>query len=224
MTEPAITSGGREERVRSAAKLLSEEFVDDPVIRYMLDSMSSEKRAAYFLRYFEILLSAAALNSARFDEADGWSSCAVWMPPGRRVDNPATLLPAGLISILWNIGIQGCRRMLLEFGPQSDDAKAKGLKNGEKYYYLFFIATKKEKRGKGLSTALIKRYQAIATEKGTPIWLEATTSYSRDIYKKIGFEIVSEMVLGKGKAAPDGTSMVGGEGVKVWAMLWRPSS
>jgi hypothetical protein len=83
--------------------------VDDPVIRYMLDSMSSEKRAAYFLRYFEILLSAAALNSARFDEADGWSSCAVWMPPGRRVDNPATLLPAGLISILWNIGIQGCR-------------------------------------------------------------------------------------------------------------------
>jgi hypothetical protein len=39
--------------------------------------------------------------------------------------------------------------MLLEFGPQSDDAKAKGLKKGEKYYYLFFIATKKEKRGKG---------------------------------------------------------------------------
>ena len=56
-----------------------------------------------------------------------------------------------------------------------------------------------------------------------PIWLEATTPRSRDVYLKLGFEVVEEIVLGKGKAGEDGRAKKGGEGVKVWAMIWRPT-
>ena len=69
---------------------------------------------------------------------------------------------------------------------------------------------------------MIRHYQSIATRKGIAIWLEATTAYSKGIYAKLGLQVVEEMVLGKGRAAIDGTNLNGGEGVRIWGMLWRP--
>jgi hypothetical protein len=71
--------------------------------------MSPEARLAYIPNYFDGLLTAAAMNNAIFDEAGDWKSCGVLMPPGCRVDNPLTFLPAGFISMLWNIGVGGCQ-------------------------------------------------------------------------------------------------------------------
>ena len=70
--------------------------------------MSAEKRLAYLPSYLGKILTAAALNNAVFDEIDDWSSCAVWILPGYRVDNPLTLLSSGFLGLLWNIGITGC--------------------------------------------------------------------------------------------------------------------
>ncbi len=47
--------------------------------------------------------------------------------------------------------------MLGEFSPLADACKAKGLKGEKRYYYVFFIATKEEERGKGLCPAMIKQ-------------------------------------------------------------------
>jgi len=74
----------------------------------------------------------------------------------------------------------------------------------------------------GLAAALLDHYKNIAAREHVPIWLEATTAYSRDYYAKRGFELVDEMVLGKGKAAPDGTPQKGGEGVPLYGMVWWP--
>ena len=57
-----------------------------------------------------------------------------------------------------------------------------------------------------------------------PLWLEATTEHSRDIYLRLGFEVVHEMVLGKGTHAPSGAMEAGGPGVKIWGMIWWPPS
>lgn len=57
-----------------------------------------------------------------------------------------------------------------------------------------------------------------------PIWLEATTPGSRTVYEKLGFVVVEEITLGKGQAGPDGRTKKGGEGVKIWAMVWRPTA
>ena len=71
--------------------------------------MSHKARLAYLPKYFDGLLTAAAMNNAIFDETEGWKSCGVLMPPGCRVDNPLTMLPAGFIPMLWNIGVGGCQ-------------------------------------------------------------------------------------------------------------------
>lgn len=52
----------------------------------------------------------------------------------------------------------------------------------------------------------------LAARDRLPIWLESSTENSRKLYMKLGFETVHEMVLGKGKAAADGTLCEGGEG------------
>jgi hypothetical protein len=70
--------------------------------------MSATARATYLPSYFSALLKAASLNGASFDEASEWGSCGVLMPPGKRVDNFWTLVPAGFVGMLGQIGVGGC--------------------------------------------------------------------------------------------------------------------
>lgn len=117
------------------------------------------------------------------------------------------------------------QRMLVDYQSQSDACKKKGLpKDVERYWYLFFIGTDVGARGRGLASNVIRRKQAEAEKEDLPIWLEATTATSRDIYRKCGFEVVGEFVLGKGSHARNGAVEKGVDGVVVWAMLWKPNS
>lgn len=54
-----------------------------------------------------------------------------------------------LHSFLSQLTIPTLQRMLLEFVPLSDAAKAKGLGKQKDYYYLYFIGTRKDRRGEG---------------------------------------------------------------------------
>ena len=117
--------------------------------------------------------------------------------------------------------------MLWDFEHQNDACKRMGLVDGKGnkvalYYYLFFIATDFPARGRGLASEVVARWQRRATEEGLPIWLEATTKHSRDIYARLGFDVVQEMTLGEGTHAASGAFKHDGPGVSIWAMIWWP--
>src|SRR5256885_13395334 len=119
----------------------------------------------------------------------------------------------------------GLQRMLLEFEPQTASARSLALARKEKYFYIFFVGTREDCRGRGLASSLIRHYQVKATEANLPVWLEATTAKSRDIYLKLGFEVVQEIVLGKGKVGSDGLVKENGEqavGGRGCCMVWKP--
>ncbi|KAK3075256.1 hypothetical protein LTR53_001621 [Teratosphaeriaceae sp. CCFEE 6253] len=217
------TAAESEDRVHRCSNLYKDAFKDDPVLTYMLCNLSPEARHAYLYTYFTSLLTASALNGGIFEEADDWSSCSVLIPPGKRVDNPWTLLPAGILGILFRIGFAGCRRMLAEYEPLVEAVRLKALGGQKAFYYVFFVATDAAARGKGLSSALVQSVQRRAAAEDVPVWLEATTEYSGRLYRKLGFETVDTVVLGKGHAAPDGSQQKGGEGVPVEAMIWWPT-
>jgi len=114
--------------------------------------------------------------------------------------------------------------MLGEFGPASDACKAKGLKGRKDYYYVFFLGTASSARGQGLCSKVVRSYQELAGKDDKPLWLEGTTEYSMKLYAKLGFELVDEIVLGKGKVGADGLPKKDGEGVKIWGMVWWPKT
>jgi hypothetical protein len=99
----------RPERLQLAVSTLTPLFVDDPILTYLLFTLSDSKRKTYLQAFMTSLLKAAALNGATFLEANNWDSCGVLVHPGRRVDNPFTLLQAGLIPAMCNIGISGIK-------------------------------------------------------------------------------------------------------------------
>ncbi|TKA73891.1 hypothetical protein B0A55_03797 [Friedmanniomyces simplex] len=218
----SITLGG-EDRIHQASNLYQTAFQDDPVITYMLCNLSTPARHNYLYSYFTSLMTASALNGGIIEQADDWSSCSVLIPPGKRVDNPWTLVPAGILGALFKLGIAGCRRMLFEYEPLTDAARRKALGGQKEFYYVFFVATRAEARGRGLSSALLKSAQRRAAEEQVPVWLEATTEYSWKLYQKLGFETIDTIVLGRGYAGPDGSQQKGGEGVPVRGMIWWPS-
>lgn len=68
-------------------------------------------------------MTAAGLDDVLFEDADDFRASAVVMPPGKRVNNPFTLVQASVIGALFRIGIGDCWRMLGEYEPLSDAAK-----------------------------------------------------------------------------------------------------
>ena len=114
--------------------------------------------------------------------------------------------------------------MLREFEPATKRVRRRVLAEAgvKDFYYLFFVATREDARGKGLSSALIGKLQERAGRDGLPVWLEATTEYSARVYAKLGFENVGTVVLGKGKVDADGIAQVGGGGVPIHCMIWWP--
>ena len=114
--------------------------------------------------------------------------------------------------------------MLWEMAPLTKACKAKALREDEKYYYVWFLGTRDDERGQGLCSAMVKHYQATAAREQVAIYLEAATEYCWHLYERLGFVTVDEIVLGNGKAAADGTVCVGGPGVRLWGMIWRPES
>jgi len=221
MAPVQVTSGGKE-RIEPAAKVLCEAFMTDPTITYLLSAMEPSEREDYRPKFFRSLMTGAALNNGSLDEAGDWQSCGVIMPPDRTVGNLRTVFQSGLASAVISIGLQGTYRMLREMPPLQKECKAKCLKEKDKYYYIFFLGTLKEGRGKGLCSTIVRSYQEIAAKDDLPIYLEAANDYCCGLYKTLGFVTVGEFLLGKGKAKADGTPEAGGPGILLRGMIWRP--
>jgi GNAT superfamily N-acetyltransferase len=90
------------------------------------------------------------------------------------------------------------------------------------HWYVFIMATAVSRRRQGLASTLLANVMERARKDKRPVWLEATTRGSRQLYARHGFETVGEVVLGRGDVGSDGLSSKGGSGVTIWSMYWRP--
>ncbi|KAJ5280454.1 hypothetical protein N7478_005826 [Penicillium angulare] len=219
---PAPLTHGKDELLNSVAQLNGRVFDTDPVVTYMLLDMSQEERLAYLPTYWSTLVKSALLNDAVITEADGWKAASVIIPPGRYVDNAWKLIYAGFLCVLWRIGFPGLKRLWTEFSGMTDDAKKKGLRGQKRYYYIFSLGTEHEHRGKGLAKLIMREHQDMAQAENVPIWLEATSPNSRNLYLSLGFQEIEKIILGKGKVDADANRQVGGSGIPLYAMVWWP--
>jgi hypothetical protein len=241
-TKPRICvthASGREYESRTTP-VLCDAFRTDPLMTYYLNKVPVPSRQPTLERLIHLISTAATLNGAEFYEAgtpaldeesaQQFQCAAMFMPPGQAVDNLNLsawwkLLQQGVLSLIWRTGITAFLKLLVEYPALGERAKETVLSKTEQHYYVLMIGTTTEHRGKGLCSAIIREYQAIAQKDGMPIWLEATTKGSMSVYAKAGFEnVAGRWVIGEGKCDASGESANGKEavGVEIFPMVWWP--
>ncbi|ROW00642.1 hypothetical protein VSDG_03177 [Cytospora chrysosperma] len=218
-----ITYGGKE-YVDRANQVLTRSFLGDPVYTWLLHDFSLSEQETVLPKLLSAFLTQGALNGAIFIEVADFGCCGVLMPPGKSIENPWTLPSAGLLSTLWTIGLGGFKRAMFEYSSGAEPLMKKAFTKAEQHehWYVFIMGTAVDKRRQGHASTMLTHMQNRARDDGRPIWLEATTDYSRKLYLKHGFTLVGDVVLGKGKVGQDGLPKKDGEGITIWSMFWRP--
>ena len=78
----------------------------------------------------------------------------------------------------------------------------------EPHHHLAFLATRPDRQGQGIGSALLRHYHAHLDDRGIPAYLEASHPRSRDLYLRHGYE-------------PRGEPFALPSGAPFWP-LWRP--
>lgn len=85
-------------------QVLTSVFLGDPVYTWLLHTTDPENHVSALPKLLRALFTQCALNGSIFIEVDDYGCCSVLVPPGSTVENPWTMLQAGLIPALWNPG------------------------------------------------------------------------------------------------------------------------
>lgn len=79
------------------------------------------------------------------------------MPPGNNMDDWFTMFNSGMWRLRYQLTAEGCYRFFKEFLPLLSETKAATLgEDDDNSWYLVYLGTKTDSRGKGYGTALIE--------------------------------------------------------------------
>jgi hypothetical protein len=91
------------------------------------------------------------------------------------------------------------------------------------FYHLAMVGRDPDvDRSEGEKTidACVAPFLERAKKEGLPVWTEASTQSKKAENERWGFRVAEEAVIGKGRIDGDGKPSEGGDGVKVWAMIY----
>ena len=146
---------------KEAAATLAEAFRDDHVIRYPIDTpdrenWSEEQRFNLHRQAFEYITYAHCLKGLVLSIGEGHGCVALWMPPGKNMDDWLTILRSGMWRLSYQLSAEGRKRFFEEFLPLLGNTKAEVLvERDDESWYLVYIGTKEESRGKGYARKLV---------------------------------------------------------------------
>ncbi|KAL1881861.1 hypothetical protein Daus18300_000914 [Diaporthe australafricana] len=113
---PEIVFGPKHAKQRPPQnEALAPAFHGDPVYAWLLHTFDSSEHDSVRLKLFRAFFTQCALNNGMFIEVGGFGACGLLMPPGATAENPWTLLQAGLLPALWNIGVGTFKVLLSSF-------------------------------------------------------------------------------------------------------------
>jgi GNAT superfamily N-acetyltransferase len=140
------------------------------------------------------------LAEGRVDVTEDGSGCALWlpMPADAHADDSGEDGPARLRAAVDpdNERVELIGRLTQDIHP-----------TGRAHEYLWMIGVTPKRQGEGLGTALVRHVLDRCDHEGLPAYLEASSTRSRALYERLGFE-----PTGAPLALPDGPHM--------WPM-WR---
>lgn len=166
--------------------LLARAFTDDIVLDWFLRSWSRQSAAELF--FVQMLADALPHGGVRVD--DSFSACAVWLPPDAQSARGGVW--AGLANVLWKLRVASPLRLarLNAVIRTSIDIHPK-----ERCFYLSFIASLPQARGRGLASALIDETLSVADADGMSAILETADAAKVGFYQRFGFKLTGQAKL-----------------------------
>lgn len=152
-----------------AAECLAEAFKDDHVVRYAIDTpdrahWTEEEKYALHKEALEYVTYAHCLKGLVTTVGPNFDCVALWMPPGKNIDDLFTILRSGMWRLSWKFSKEGRERFFKEFIPLLSETKAEVLgKRDNHSWYLNYIGTKAASRGKGYARKLIEHIGAVVS-------------------------------------------------------------
>ncbi|KAL8936034.1 MAG: hypothetical protein Q9211_004385 [Gyalolechia sp. 1 TL-2023] len=194
---------------KAAADCLAQAFRNDEVAQYFVktrdtEHWSEDERWALHVRIMRSLVLAHCIKGLALTVGPNHDGVALWMPPGKSLDDRMTMFRSGMWTLNLKLSKEGKRRFQKEFLPLLHDTKREVLRHLDNdSWYLVYIGTKPEARGKGYARMLIEYVTKQADAQGHTCYLESSNDINPAIYRKFGFDTVKKIQL------TDGPSPVG---------------
>ena len=147
---------------KEAAASIAEAFREDLVVRYPIDTpdrahWTEEERFNLHRQAFEYITYAHCLKGLVTTIGENYGCVALWMPPGKNMDDWFTIFRSGMWRLKFQLSTEGNKRFFEEFLPLLHKTKEEVMGDrDDESWYLVYIGTKPESRGKGHARQLIE--------------------------------------------------------------------
>ncbi|KAG4443204.1 hypothetical protein IFR05_001346 [Cadophora sp. M221] len=202
-----------------AAQCLAEAFAVDEVARYFIDTddMATYSEEYKYKMHCDILRYITAAHCYKgivTTIGPNFDAVALWMPPGKNMDDLWTILRSGMWRLWYKLSSEGKTRFYDEFLPLLHDTKhsVMGARDDDSYY-LVYLGSKPSARGKGYARKLIEHMTVTADLEGRATYLESSAANNLPYYIKYGFEHITDIELKRGA-----------EPIKLHIMVREPQS
>ena len=169
----------------SVADDLSAAFADDVMFDWFL--RPDAKRDAARRRFFGMVISQMAWGKGRIDRPSGGGAAAVWMPFSAVGPTPFAEEIRALPALLHATGLARFGRLM---AVRADMDKHHPM--DRPHAYLWFLGVAPEAQGHGVGSALLRVGTARLDAAGEPAYLETQTERNLALYRRHGFEVISE--------------------------------
>lgn len=169
----------------AAADDLAAAFKDDVALDWFLrdDRRRDEARQ----RLFRFIVRQMAFGAGRIERPEGGGAAAIWMPFEALRPTPLVAELRSLPTLLFTTGLARFRR-LAAFRADLD----RHHPMERPHAYLWFLGVRPEAQGHGVGSRMLKAAMARLDAEGQPAYLETETERNVGLYRRHGFEVISE--------------------------------
>ncbi|KAI7656913.1 hypothetical protein KC318_g12106 [Hortaea werneckii] len=187
---------------KAASLSLASAFASDPSSLYFLNTpdtvhWTASQKWHVHLHMMEYITYAHLLQGLVLSSGPNYASIALWMPPGKNMDDYLTILRSGLWRLKYQLSPEGQKRFFSEFLPLLHTTKTQvlGPQGDIESYYLVYLGTRPLGRGKGYARQVVEYVTARADREGRKCYLESSHVVNREMYRKWGFEVRKNVYL-----------------------------
>lgn len=178
----------RKSDIEKSSEILAESFYDYPIYRHILGQQNNIQKIKVFHKYlikYGVLYGEAYASSKElegiilFSQFDDYKMSFV------------RTLRSGALSLI-RLGKEAGMRFA-EYDKFSSRIHRESLQ--EPHIYIISVGVNPDKQGQGFASKLMRAVLSYAQEMGQPCYLETHSENNVQIYKRYGFQVISEDIV-----------------------------